>query len=371
MKNARCSTIIFIAVSLFCIHSFGQVYTNHYSISNYWLQNEQSLYLHDGNILMAGSKSLTTSDHDLLLVKINTNTGDTMWTKTYSYPGIILQNFSATELTDSDIIISSDYIDTATPTVTNYLFVLSVNSSGRENWAKVYNYPAPYTTFRPPLVRSIPNNEFWVVCTTFGTMGAVMIKMDHYGDTLVSKSVLIDSTDVNGGFLFNDLVQLNNELYFTGSVEYAIDESHMFLLKTDTNGNIAWLKSDYYSRLFGADIGTNISANKMMVTRDSQLVIGLAQNGIGLLKTDTNGNISWYNSLNDTFSSFTPPVLGDLTLTNDGGFLLTGYTDYSYATGGTFNNTGKPFIARVDHAGNFLWGRKLSLIHISEPTRPY
>jgi hypothetical protein len=59
--------------------------------------------------------------------------------------------------------------------------------------------------------------------------------------------------------------------------------------------------------------------------------------------------------INDTFTYSSQAIYGSFCKSNDGGYLITGQTDF------TLHGLGRPFIIKTDSALNILWGKKYSL----------
>jgi len=116
-----------------------------------------------------------------------------------------------------------------------------------------------------------------------------------------------------------------------------------WLIRTDENGNELWNKT------YG---GLNFEASCAIVhTTDGGYAFGGTTQSFGaggidfwLVKLDINGNMQW----NKTFGSAQDDVLGDLILTNDGGFVLAGYY---------YPNSGETDIRliKTDNSGNLEW----------------
>ena len=108
-------------------------------------------------------------------------------------------------------------------------------------------------------------------------------------------------------------------------------------------------------------------ANTMIVRSDGSVVIGGTASIIGgfLAYFDDQLNYQWTAQIDST--PFALTRVNSLALFPNGDIAVTGYSQPG--AGGT----GKLVVQRFETSGNRLWTTdiNLSLIHISEPTRPY
>jgi uncharacterized delta-60 repeat protein len=122
--------------------------------------------------------------------------------------------------------------------------------------------------------------------------------------------------------------------------------SDIFLIKTDANGNIQWAKT------YG---GTNYEgASSIRQTSDGGYIVagytasfGAGGRDIFLIKTDTNGNIIWAKTYGGTYSDYAYSV----QQTSDGGYIVAGYTASFGAGDNDF------FLVKTDVNGNIIWAK--------------
>ncbi len=125
-----------------------------------------------------------------------------------------------------------------------------------------------------------------------------------------------------------------------------------FLLKIDAYGNKLWEKN--YG---GADIEDTRSAQQ---TSDGGYIIAgwtssfnstkLEDQNVYLVKTDTNGNILWERAI-DAFDKHEQDGVLSIQQTSDGGFILAGNTQSVGGVGGNLY----AYLLKVDNNGNKLW----------------
>jgi hypothetical protein len=89
----------------------------------------------DGNILVGGDKTLENGDNEAFLLKLNINTGDTLWMKYYNSHAT---NFvrSIIELPNGDVLVNADgdSLNTSRPNKS----IIKTNSEGEIIWHKDY-----------------------------------------------------------------------------------------------------------------------------------------------------------------------------------------------------------------------------------------
>jgi len=123
------------------------------------------------------------------------------------------------------------------------------------------------------------------------------------------------------------------------------DEGDVYLIKTDANGNLIWQKN------YGGpeeDAGYSV-----LQTNDGGYIIagktesyGAGGSDVYLIKTDTNGNMLWQKSYGGSELDCADSVLE----TNDGGYIIVGTTS-SYSSYGDLD----VYFIKTDANGNMLW----------------
>jgi len=131
-------------------------------------------------------------------------------------------------------------------------------------------------------------------------------------------------------------------LVVTGSTDSFGNGTQVYLLKTDSTGNLLWEKN------FG---GTSDDYGRSVVeTSDGGLVVtgGTSSFGNGyqvyLLKTDSDGNLLWENNFGGSNSDYGYSVVE----ASDGGLVVTGGTS-------SFGNGYQVYLLKTNSGGNLLW----------------
>jgi hypothetical protein len=167
---------------------------------------------------------------------------------------------------------------------------------------------------------------------------------------------LLIKTDSNGNFIWNSYFNDANHIY---SVLQAIDGGYIlagktshfgsggddfYLVKTNSNGLEEW------SYPYGGS-GSDIARSVIQTSDGGYLIAGQTSSfGSGyndgwVVKVDNNGIEEW----SQTYGGNQYDIFNDITPTNDGGYLLTGYKDF---TGNLFENC---WIVKINSNGALQW----------------
>jgi len=195
-----------------------------------------------------------------------------------------------------------------------------------------------------------------------------------------------DGYGVEDVILFSDSGYAINGYYYVMDPFGGYEEWWGFLLKTDSDGNLIWERSDFVdfqienesNAVVETENGNIISAgsgymikrnsegnrlwempyndfgiNSMCNTADGNIILGGAQDlNIGLRKIDEAGNTLW-TQVYPIENSYT--ICKSIIQTSDGGYALTGYIDY-FEPVGDFD----VFIMKTDAYGDSLWTKKIN-----------
>ena len=171
-----------------------------------------------------------------------------------------------------------------------------------------------------------------------------LVKTDNNGNKIWDKTYGGKEAD-----LANFGRQTNDGGYIIIGRTYSFDvgKSDIWLIKTDTVGNMVWNKT------FG---GTGYeTASEVWQTNDSGYIIigysdsfGAGNRDMWLIKTDFNGNELW----NKTYGGTTDDQGHSIKQTIDGGYILAGGTY-------TSDNTNKfdIWLIKTDNAGEIIWNK--------------
>ena len=352
--------LLFLAIGGHPGTALGQPFAKSYREAGMGLEAGFVKLLADGDLLLAGNKSPTYGNQDLVFMKVNPANGDTVWARSYASGGLVLGNVVVEEMGNGSLIATCVASTSGSLIDTTKMLVFATDSSGNMLWSKYYMQPVNYFEFLRPMVKKVSPSEFLMFYTSSDTIGAVITKMDTAGDTLFSKAINIDSTYNGNDFQFSDAVNVGDGYLLEGFVRYSEFEDHVLLVKTDTLGNLQWVRSDFHPTTF-AVAGYSLFGNDAILTADSNIVIGVTGNGLGLLKTNRTGTPIWLKLYNDTASYTTSPGYARMTATNDGGFLISGITDEPSNNANALSPVGRQLLTKFDSGGNVQWARTYAM----------
>jgi hypothetical protein len=229
-------------------------------------------------------------------------------------------------------------------------------------------------------IYSVPNHKFFAgqfgallkinnhtlilpgtVQDTVGNNDAVLTRFDSlnitwqhfYGDTLFQAGRAVKRTRDGGFILIGD----------EGS--YMSSNSDILTIKTDSNGIEQWSKryGGQYSEL-GLDLDTCYDGGYILCGRTRSYGIGASifWGNAYAIKTDSAGNEIW----SKTFGNIYEDRFWSCLQASDGNYVFAGfytYYDLYWPNYCCFSNS-KPFIVKLDTAGNTIWAKVFGAISL-------
>jgi hypothetical protein len=191
----------------------------------------------DSGFILLGYSNGTPVYKAISLIKTNSN-GDTLWTKTYSYPGSYAYGSSIVQTLDKGYVFAGS--------IDNKMILVRTDSIGDTLWTRTYGNPNGNCL----QMKKTNVNSFILVG------GSLVVSCDSTGNLLWSKSYTaqgsfirsIDETD-DGGYILSGF---RND---TTGAQFA------FTIKSDSIGDTLWCKSyksssmDFYSGISTIDNG--------------------------------------------------------------------------------------------------------------------
>jgi uncharacterized delta-60 repeat protein len=279
----------------------------------------------DGGYIVAGVTHSIVS-RDIILIKTDTN-GNRIWDKTYDRTNDFVTLFandyaySVQQTSDGGYIVagytSLGYHD---------ILLIKTNANGNIQWAKTYR-------------RTLDNYAYSVQQTSDG---GYIVAGRTLSSSASSWDVFLIKTDTGGNIRWAKTYGSWGDVYaysvqqtsdggyivagYTNS--FGADSVDILLIKTDANGNIIWTKT------YG---GTNYDyAYSVQQTSDGGYIVAGSTDSFGadsvdilLIKTNANGNIQWAKTYGGTRNDYAYSV----QQTSDGGYIVAGYTN-SFGAGG-------------------------------------
>jgi hypothetical protein len=273
----------------------------------------------------------------ILLLSFNFCSGQISFQKVYGQVGWDVP-LSIKQTLDGGYIIGGYSSDTSE----NYdFYLIKTNMYGDSVWTRTYGgLDNEYGCF----VQQTLDGGYIIAGSTpsfgFGSMDFYLIKTDAFGS-----SEWVSTYGTIGIDLANSIKQTTDGGFIiAGYVEASSNLKDVCLFKIDFNGSLTWSKK--YGGIaddFG-NVVQQTSDNGYIVVGNTKS-FGAGNSDIYFLKTDSSGNLLWTK----TYGGIGNEGGNSVSLTTDGGYIITGYTGSFGA--GNFD----AYIIRADSIGDTLW----------------
>jgi len=286
---------------------------------NYWGIGEDLGYsvkqTMDGGYIITGAKyEVGAVFGDIYLIRTDNN-GDTLWTKTYGHYNDFSWGYSVIENTDGSFIIAGAILDTVLCRRAGY--IVKTDANGDTIWTKVYEeYNESYFND----IKKMANGYFLVSGSNQNYAGrdcAYLLKLKENGDTVWTKTIIDPNSKLFGGMIS---MYDTSGFIFDGYITYSSWEDDLYLMKTDTNGNLIWFKTyggvgrQNLARSCQAFDGGIVLTGNVKDSTDSHYTY------IYLVKTDNDGDTLWSRKLGGSDNNAAYCV----QTTNDNGIIICG-----------------------------------------------
>ena len=272
---------------------------------------ESGQQTNDGGYILSGDICINSSTCAALLTKLDSS-GNIIWEKYYGGIGI----FNYVEQTSDNGYIAHGEIDDSYGW--RDAIVVKLASDGSIQWQTSIGG----TDFEDPIKVKEVSNGYILIGTTgsYGGFGEMwVVKFDTSGNVLWQKIYAGPEThnEPENGY---DLIELSDgNLILIGTTLSWNDQTSVWIIKTDSSGNIIWQE-----RIISGDESGNPSIVK---TSDGNYVIGTyayhwatTYDDIWIVKMDSNGNIIWQREYGEDTGEQTQVI----KTTIDGSFILAG-----------------------------------------------
>ena len=219
------------------------------------------------------------------------------------------------------------------------LYIIKLDSLGDSLWTRIYGGTGIDVG---KAVLEAPNGNYMVVGHTFsfgpGDVAVWLLCLDNAGDTLWTRLY-----GENGSDCGKDILATNDGGFLIAGEtnEGSGQDDDVYIIRTDSLGDTLW------TRKYGGnnwDMGESVCQ-----LADGSYVIGGATRSYGagnydvwLIKIDSVGNMLWSKTFGGTSYDYGHSV----NLTDDGGFVASGYT-YSFGAG-----SGDMYVIKTDSTGS-------------------
>ena len=256
----------------------------------------------DGGYILAGYKNNSPNRNDYWIAKLNNN-ADIEWEKTYGGSSID-EAQSIQQTTDGGYIVAGSTFshdgDVTNNNGGNDAWILKLTTNGDIEWQKTYG-------------------------------GSADDYLNSIKQTTDGGYIAVGGSNSNNGDI------PNNQGY-----------TDAWIIKIDTNGNIEW------SKTFGGNASDGL-VDIQQTTNGGYLTVGVTQSTDGwgdylVIKLQTNGNLEWQK----TYGSIYTDIASCIQKTNDGHYLLVGYSNSNDGTTINPNGNSDALLIKIDNLGNIL-----------------
>jgi uncharacterized delta-60 repeat protein len=296
----------------------------------------------DGGYIVAGWTYVSSSSgYDIFLIKTDAN-GNIQWAKTYG--GASDEYASSVQQTSDGGYIVAGYTGSF-GAGGHDIFLIKTDANGNIIWAKTYGG----THYEYAFSVQQTSDGGYIMAGYTGSFGAggwdiFLIKTDANGNVQWAKTY--------GGtyYEFAYSVQQTSDGGYIVAGHRSTSPSFVYdflLIKTDTNGNLQWAKT--YEEASGGDYAYSVqqTSDGGYIVAGYKHYFSAGDRDIFLIKTDTNGNLQWAKTYGGTSGDYAYSV----QQTSDGGYIVAGYTG-SFGAGAN-----DIFLIKTDAFGNVQWAK--------------
>ncbi len=268
-----------------------------------------------GYIISGGTRSFGAGGEDIYLLKTDA-VGAIQWTKTYG--GINdEQGDYITQTSDSGYIICGYTKSFGAGDADVYL--IKTKANGDTLWTKTYG--GANDEYGNAVQQT--SDGGYIITGFTGSFGAgnddvYLIKTNLNGDTLWTKTY--GGTDNDYG---NDVRQASDGGYIISGItaSFGAGASDVYLIKTDTNGNVLWTKTyGGTGNDYAYSVGQTMDEGYVMAGATNSFLTANDNSDVYLIKTDANGNNDCYQGNANTIVSYTAThVASTHTVISSGG----------------------------------------------------
>ncbi len=268
------------------------IWSRFYGSNLFYLNGEEIIATSDKGCAVVGlviSYENDSKSYDGFLIKINEN-GELEWNKTYGGKGYDRFFSIAPTLNGGYIMVGV----TSGSYDINGTWVVKVDLYGNLLWSKIFRGMIGWR-ITPSL-----GGGYLIIAEGYGNESSSgsnikLIKIEEDGSVEWNKTY-----DLEGDDRVSSVIQLLDGSYIiAGSTKYLTNNSDVFLIKIDENGNLIWMRTYNGERSNRAyDIAQSLDGG--------YVIVGKTGGDILLMKVDENGDLIWvktYNGAQDKYSS--------------------------------------------------------------------
>jgi len=342
----------FFVAMVFCAwHAMGQKNkTFQRSYGGQYASNSYSIIvLPDKGFILSG----TTDDYsvsgirNILLIRTD-STGKEIWSRSYGGPkyesinGISVENVDLVLTPEADIAVCASTNSYSSGQDDIYLFEIDLN--GMEKWSRTFG--GPYEDYGMSVLNDVRGGFIITggTCSDASDNSDIfLLKTDKNGNLVWAKTYGIPMADEVG---YKVIAARDGGYLICGSsyISFILDRSDEVIMKVDVNGNMLW------SKVYGtSSIYSSCEATTIVELPDRSIYVGgiesdtlYDKNPVGIItKLDKSGNLIWAK----TYDSTSHSAIGTLLYDSTHKWFNTSITLSDQQTG----------IMRIDTAGHFIF----------------
>ena len=286
----------------------------------------------NGNLIVVGYNSIPSFGKKLFLTKLN-NEGEEIWTNFIEdFPDITSLEGKKVLITANDhyLVLGCGWSATL---FKGAVYLAEFNQDGIELWSELYWFD-----------RSTRPNDF-----TIDNDGNIWVIGEDQNSQTIEKNYFLMKTDAEGQLFFGNSIGTDNT-EIGKSIIALEDNSILVMIWEFTEESLLMVHFDSEGQLlWEINYGQNISNfHPIIKSHDNYLIINNGPTpGNGLLyKINYDGDIIWEKEIPKTDTLTGPRSFRDISLANDGGFVLCG----TYI----FMSAQSIYIIKLDSQGNLV-----------------
>ncbi len=301
----------------------------------------------DGNLVIAGYNTSSTYGYQAALVKVNSTTGDTIWSKMYggSYSDAFF-NVIRSRKNDGGYVATgfSNKANGGSPS----LLVVMADAAGKQS--KFLTYASNSYSEGMSIVSNADSGYLvggFIQKTSTSDRDLYLLRLRDDGTVIWEKSIGAKSSnnyDKVNDAIYGIVADPAGGYFLTGSMNggYSMEDGKIFLMKIAANGDSLWTKT------YGTGFGYSLTLTSDGGIAICGSVISASGQDAFLLKTDKNGNLLWPAA--KTFGSTGYQYGASMVQTSDGGFAFTGISEESNGLG-----LHDVYFVRTNASGDKTW----------------
>ena len=211
------SCVLFITLLLITsVMSWAQLFEKTYQVPGLGLASSHGVFLSDGNLIQTGCLSPSPAQHAILLSKLQASDGDTIWSKIFHAPNMLMSGTQVVETDNHHLIVTANGVDSGNANNYHHVFLLDLDSNGNLLQSATYDNLGGYSGMYSTGMRFFPDHSLITMSVSYDSLGIVIQKHGPGGALLFSKSILpLGTAGLSGGAFF-DVIRKGDAYYFVG-----------------------------------------------------------------------------------------------------------------------------------------------------------